>query len=158
MDISDFHDKDIWKGIILFGLNVATYKMALAKSLLEFSAIGTNVVLWDEISGSFLDKYLERLDVRKMPQLSNPTRQTRMERIVNDLNFGRTTKERAIEEVGLKGLDNVVPRFQTIGRDREIIAEYFYEINYGQEIILKDSILAFSREDIEELDQEIDAR
>ena len=43
MDISDFHDKDIWKGIILFGLNVATYKMALAKSLLEFSDSKTNL-------------------------------------------------------------------------------------------------------------------
>ena len=109
-------------------------------------------MLWDETSGSFLDKYLERLDVRRMPQLSNPTCQNRMERIVNDLNFGRTTKERAIEEVGLKGLDNVVTKFQTIGRDREIIAEYFYEINYGQEITLKGSILVFRREDIEELD------
>jgi hypothetical protein len=41
------------KGIILFGLNTATNKMALAKNLMDFSKQGKNTVYWHEIADSF---------------------------------------------------------------------------------------------------------
>ena len=33
----DFNPDDYWKAIILYGLNAATYKMALAKCILNIS-------------------------------------------------------------------------------------------------------------------------
>jgi len=49
MSENRFSSKDIWKGVILFGLNAATYKMALANSLLEFSARGVTEIPWSEL-------------------------------------------------------------------------------------------------------------
>ena len=36
MSICDFSSSDRWKALVLYGLNTATYKIALAKTLLEW--------------------------------------------------------------------------------------------------------------------------
>jgi len=54
MLVSDkFSNEDIWKGIILFGLNAATYKMALAKSLLDFSQQEKLNITWHELAENY---------------------------------------------------------------------------------------------------------
>ncbi len=58
MSKSDFSNTDLWQGIILFGLNTATYKMALANALLDFSEKGANSVSWDELSQAFLQQLI----------------------------------------------------------------------------------------------------
>lgn len=156
--INKFSNEDIWKGIILFGLNAATYKMALAKSLLNFAKEKKTVVLWDELTKSFLDQYKARLSQNPMPQQGNPTRLTVMERVVTGLNSNSLSKTKALDTVGTNGLDNVIPRFQTIGRDSNIVKEYFYEFDFGKKLILKNSILRFSNEQITELEEELNAR
>ena len=153
-----FTSIDKWKGIILFGLNAATYKMALANALLDFSARGMNEVQWDELSESFLRQYQTRLETANMPQQGNPSRLTRMEGIVKSLRSGAITHTAAVDEVGIEGLDNVIPRFQTIGRDKRIVGDLFYEFDFGKKLILKDPLLAFSDQDREELREEIIAR
>lgn len=158
MTISKFSNEDIWKGIILFGLNAATYKMALAKSLLTFAREGKTEVVWDDLSKSFLHQYQERLNQQPMPQQGNPQRLTVMERVVNGLKTEAFSETKALDTVGLKGLDNVIPRFQTIGRDSNIVKEYFYEFDFGKKLILKNSILSFTNEQITELELELDAR
>ena len=154
----DFTSKDKWKGIILFGLNAATYKMALAKSLLEFSSMGKTIVPWDELSENYLGHYLERLKSKNMPQQGIPHRRTVMEKIVNRLQSNVVTHTNAIEEVGDKAFDDVIPRFQTIGRDSKIVGEHFYEFEHGKKIILKDSLLSFSNSERDELESELTAR
>ena len=115
-----FSNEDIWKGIILFGLNTATYKMALAKSLMDFSKQGKNTVYWYEVAESFLDQYIYRLDNSTMPQQGNPHRLTVMERVVRELQLGKISREEAINRVADQGLENVVPRFQIIGHAKSI--------------------------------------
>lgn len=153
-----FTSKDIWKGIILFGLNAATYKMALAKSLLEFSSKGKTKVPWNELSENFLAHYQERLKLRNMPQQGTPHRRTVMERIVKRLQSGALTYTKAIEEVGDTAFNDVIRRFQTIGRDSRIVGEHFYEFEFGKRLILKDSLLSFSDGDRDELESELIAR
>ncbi len=158
MNKNTFSNKDVWKGIILFGLNAATYKMALANSLLDFSAKEATEISWEDLSQSFLYQYQKRLDTTNMPQQNNSNRLTVMERVVKSLKLGSITQTEAIEKVSTDGLKNVVPRFQTIGRDKKIAHEYFYKIDYGKKIILKDSLLAFNNEDHKELHDELMAR
>lgn len=86
-----FSNKDIWKGIILLGLNASTYKMALASSLLELSARRVTEVPWSQLSESFLSQYQKRLSTTNMPQQNNPTRLTVMERVVKRLEAGSIT-------------------------------------------------------------------
>ncbi len=90
--MSDFDNKDLWKGIILFGLNAATYKMALAKSLLEFSKKERTIIPWDDLSQSFLRQYQARLKKDPRPQQGNPARLTVMERVVRGLDGGAITQ------------------------------------------------------------------
>jgi hypothetical protein len=155
--IKNFSNEDIWKGIILFGLNTATYKMALAKSLLDFSRLGKLTVEWHELSESFLGQYIERLENSSMPQQGNPNRLTVMERVVKELQLGALSRSEAIDRVSEKGLENVVPRFQTIGRNTEV-RDYFYTIDYGKRITIKDTLLNFSDHQLETLEQEYMAR
>ena len=46
-----------WRSIILFGRNVASYKFALAESLLELAPIGKTIITLDELAVPF-SKYL----------------------------------------------------------------------------------------------------
>ena len=67
---------------MLFGLNVATYKPALAKCILEAAAQKKSTLEWDDLSLSFFNAYLERLKIQSMPQQINPGRLTKLERII----------------------------------------------------------------------------
>ena len=90
--------------------------MALAKSLMDFSKQGKNTVYWHEIADSFLDQYIHRLESASMPQQGNPHRL----RVVRELQLGNISREEAINRVADQGLENVVPRLQTIGHDKSI--------------------------------------
>jgi hypothetical protein len=45
--------EDFWRSIILFGRNVASYKFALAKSLLELATDEPNFIRLDELAVPF---------------------------------------------------------------------------------------------------------
>ena len=44
--------ESIWRSVILFGRNVASYKFALGKSLLELADKETNFVYMEDLQGS----------------------------------------------------------------------------------------------------------
>ena len=44
--------ESIWRSVILFGRNVASYKFALGKSLLELADKETNYVYMEDLQGS----------------------------------------------------------------------------------------------------------
>ena len=80
-----FTNEDLFKGIILFGLNSSTYKMGLAQVLLNASKNKQDVVHWENLATNYFDEYLMRLDSNNpMPQQGNPNRLTKMERIIKD--------------------------------------------------------------------------
>lgn len=153
-----FTNEDYLKGIILFGLNTATYKMALAQTLLQAALAGKAELSWQELSELYFTLYLERLDNDPMPQQGNPHRLTKMERIVQEHLSGVTTKEEAIHKVGSTAFADVVPRFQTIGSDKTIVANHFYEPQMGKKLIIKDSLLALTSEHVKTLQDEVSAR
>lgn len=155
----DFTNSEYWKAIILYGLNSATYKIALGKTLLELGKREENSVAWDTLAKEFLDRYIERLSKgEKLPQQSNPSRLTKIERLVNKLNSGKLNYSEAIDVVGKKGFKDVIPRFQTIGTNSEIVSEYFYSFDFGKKLILHDSLLSICESSIEEMESELEAR
>jgi hypothetical protein len=54
-------NEDYWRGIILLGRNVATYKLALAKSLLELAATGKTFVKLEDLAVPY--RYLICLEI-----------------------------------------------------------------------------------------------
>ena len=122
--MDDFNNLDYWKGIVLYGLNSATYKIALGKALVELTKQDKEHIRWNTLSEEFLNQYLKRLSGEKsFPQQSIPMRQTVMERVVKQLQMGSMTKDEALSIVAKDGLSNVIPRFQSIAGDSEIVRE-----------------------------------
>ena len=54
---NQFDDNDYWKGVILYGLNQATYKIALRKALIELTSLNKEVIDWNELSCSLFDNF-----------------------------------------------------------------------------------------------------
>ena len=48
--MSELPPGELWKAIILYGLNQASYKMALGKVLLEEAKSGANEIKWEQLS------------------------------------------------------------------------------------------------------------
>ena len=154
----EINSKDLWKAIVLYGLNQASYKMALGKVLVSFSAQQKEIVRWDELAEAFLDQYLQRLKVEQKPQQATLGRLTKMERIVQKLNLGIITYQEATDLVASEGFNDVVPRFQTIGRHKDIVGSAFYEIDFGKRLILTDKLLQLTETGADELEGELEAR
>lgn len=154
----DFTNEDLFKGIVLFGLNSATYKMGLAQTLLDAAKRQSNTLSWNELASNYFDLYQQRLTTHQMPQQGNPTRLTKMERIVKEHQQGRLSRVEAIGEVADSGFQDVVPRFQTIGTDKQLVLDHFYEIDFGKRLVLKDSLLSFNEAQLQQLESEIQAR
>ena len=150
--MDEFNASDYWKGIILYGLNASTYKMALGKCLLDFAKDGKNEISWESLSTSFYSEYKTRLINNLMPQQATRGRLTVLERIVQEENEGLITLSQAIERVSKDGFDDVVPRFQTIGKNKEIVRDYFYTIDFGKNLHLKDSMLSLVDVEFDELE------
>lgn len=154
----EFTNEDLFKGIVLFGLNAATYKMGLAQTLLDAAKRQSNTISWNDLASDYFDIYQKRLATDSMPQQGNPTRLTKMERIVKEHQQGRISIEEAITEVANSGFQDVVPRFQTIGTDKSLLLNHFYEVDFGKQLILKDSLLSFNETQLNQLESEIQAR
>jgi hypothetical protein len=53
--------ENYWRAVILFGQNVASYKFALGKSLIELSAAGQSAVSLEELADPFSRHIVEHL-------------------------------------------------------------------------------------------------
>lgn len=147
------------ESIILYGLNNATYKIALGKSLLDLTKEQQNVIPWETLAKYFLDNYLTRLSKKIiLPQQANPARLTVMERIVREFKTEIISYDQAIYEVSKNAFNDVIPRFQTIGTDKEIVKEKFYEFKFGKQLIMKDAVFHIAQDDAVSLYEELEAR
>lgn len=154
-----FSEQEFWNGIILYGLNAATYKIALGKTLLDLSEQQQEVVTWDTLSRIYFNNYLTRLSgERAMPQQSNPLRLTIMERIVKEYQLGKLSQSQAVEQVGLRAFHDVIPRFQTIGTDKEIVKNKFYRVDFGRSLTLTDELFCVAEGDIADLQSQLNSR
>jgi len=152
-----FSTKDYWKALILYGLNQATYKIALGKTLLSLADHGQTRVTWEELSKEFFQQYQQRLSHDPMPQQATPSRQTVMERIVKLHLAGKLSLDQAIQEVGVNALGDVIRRFDNLGND-EVFKGKFYRFDFGKELILTDDLHEIVESDTSELEEELDAR
>ncbi len=155
---NQFDDNDYWKGVILYGLNQATYKIALGKSLIELTSLNKEVIDWSELSKSFFDNYIDRFKNEHLPQQSNSSRITRVEKIYLQYKTGTLDYNKAVELIGLEAFGDVIPRFQTIGTDKTIIGEKFYHFDFGNKLYIHDSLFKIVETDKLNLLSEIDAR
>lgn len=155
---TQFQDIDYWKGIVLYGLNNATYKIALGKTILQLAEEGHENIDWNHLSKVYLNNYIDRLAKDALPQQSNPARRTVMEQIVTALQNESINYEEAVQRVAIEAFNDVIPRFQTIGADKSIVGERFYHFDHGKGLYLHDAVFKINESDSIQLNNELDAR
>lgn len=153
----DFTSSDYWKALILYGLNQATYKIALGKALLSLSAKGYNRVPWDILAGEFFQLYRARLDVADpLPQQATPGRQTNMERIIAAFQLGQNI-DATLDAVATTAFQDVVPRFHNLAGIENIHGK-FYRFEFGHHLELTDTLHRVREDQETALHAELDAR
>jgi len=147
--------KDSWRGIILLGLNTATYKLALAHCLLQYVAQDQSSVPMCDLARDFFDIYLSRLENGK-PQLVMANRLTVMERVVEQYRLGKLNRSQAILRVENEAFGDVIPRFHNV--DNEPVPTRFYETTPSGLVITDDTFAVLSGPDQAILRQDINSR
>jgi len=155
MDADQLDKSEFWRAIILFGLNTATYKIALAQCLIQFVSREKTSVSMQELAEAFFDLYTSRLQNGK-PQLLLPHRQTVMERIIALHTLGRLDRMEAIESVEREAFGDVLPRFHTLNNMSLPVS--FYEHTVSGLVLTNDIFEIFTQKERIDLIQELDAK
>jgi hypothetical protein len=147
---------DYWRGIILFGRNVATYKFALGQALLELKPSDGQLIKLHELAvpfSSHLRRHLELSDTQgtsKRSQFLDACRQS---------NEGELDDDGLIQQTVKSGFTNVIDAFHVVG-PKAITQKFFIDerkTNDGIRITDAFSKLLDSRQ-AANLPTEVDAR
>ena len=118
-----------WRSIILFGRNVASYKFALGKSLLDLAKQGTEIVTLEQLAEPFSRNICEHLQLADKQATSKTSRFLESCR---KFNSGDIDKERLLDATAKLGFNNVIDAFHVV-HDREISVRFFTDERTGSE-------------------------
>ena len=127
-----------WRAIILFGRNVASYKFALAASLLEIAPTDKTTVTLEELSEPFSRNLCEHL--LKAPKQAT-SQSSQFLDACRSYNEGEISKEKLLSITLQKGFNNVIDAFHVVNDDA--IPIRFFEKDYSNKekrIMLTDNV------------------
>lgn len=113
--------EDYWRGIILFGRNVASYKFALAKTLLELRPESGQLLKMEELAPVFAKHISEHL---KSADKQCTSRSSKFLNGCRDFNAGRIGAQRLHDLTVRQGFNNVIDAFHVVGQGE--IEKRFY--------------------------------
>ena len=146
-----------WRAINLFGRNVASYKFALAKSILDFAEKQVTTVSLEELSEPFSFHLCEHLKVAPK-QITSSGKNEFLEACRN-FNAQKLSKTQLLDTTRKLGFKYVLDAFHVVN-GKELNKRFFLNHNKkSKQIILTDTILELcSREAGSVLMQETEAR
>ena len=106
--------EDYWRSIILFGLNVASYKFALAKSLLEIATREQTFVRLDELAVPFARHISDHLKIAGKQATSSSSR---FLDAVRQFNSGHLDQDKLVMTTVSIGFNNVIDAFHVVNRE-----------------------------------------
>lgn len=126
-----------WRSIILFGRNVASYKFALAKSLLEIIPTEKNELTLEELALPYAKNLCEHIAVAPKQVTSNSSQ---FLEACKNYNQDMISLEELLDITVKKGFNNVIDAFHVVNNGE--LPLKFYEKNFhqGKKIILTDNI------------------
>ena len=127
MAIEEFYSVDptleeYWRGIVLFGRNVATYKFALAKSLLDINPQSGQLVKLSDLApvyGGYIAQHLKLADKQATSASSNFLKACRQYNENND-------QSSLVDSTVRLGFNNVIDAFHVVGNG-EIPKRFFID-------------------------------
>jgi 5-methylcytosine-specific restriction endonuclease McrA len=105
--------EDYWRGIILLGRNVATYKLALAKSLLEFSAAGKSFVTMEELAVPYTRHLTEHL---RQTEKQITSKSSKFLDACLQFNQGKLNQTGLVDSAVRLGFNNVIDAFHVVNQ------------------------------------------
>lgn len=133
-----------WRSVILFGRNVASYKFALAESLLDLSNAGKSDVTLSELAIPYSKHLCEHL---KTAPKQATSQSSRFLETCKQFNEKSITEEQLISTTVSLGFNNVIDAFHNV--NNEEIPVRFYEKDYSNSnkrkyILLPSKVSRFS--------------
>jgi len=131
-------DEELWKGVIHYGKNMSTYKMALGHLLIEYASQNRQKVSLDDLAHDFYHLYEKRLE-NGQRQNKSVGKNTYVEQEIWSVKSGSTNESLAYESIKQKALkDMVLQRFNSIQGKK--IPKPFYSFD-KQNLHLQDNLL-----------------
>jgi hypothetical protein len=145
-----------WRSIILFGRNVASYKFALAKSLLEFRERGNDLITLEELAEPFSRNLCSHLAAAPK-QATSPS--SKFLTTCKSFNEGEISGSQLIEATSKLGFVNVIDAFHNVNQG-EIEKKFFLdERKTSKGIRLTDDLFSlFETSQFSSLSGEVEAR
>ncbi len=149
-------DEDYLRGIILFGVNVASYKFALGKSLLELAAQGHEAIPLEDLAVPFsrhICKHLQEAPKQGTSQTSEFLNACR------DYNNGTITEAALVDITRRRGFVNVIDAFHTVGGE-PVPTRFFLDQRKTKTkgIVLTPAIHAVYSDTGDDITEEIESR
>jgi len=148
--------EDYWRGIILFGRNVASYKFALAKSLLEINPQSGQLLKLSELAPSFANHIAEHL--KHSPKQITSSSSQFIDAIKSHA-IEAPNHNRLIEDTVRLGFNNVIDAFHVVGNGQIDKLFYIDERKQNQGIRITDEFSALmERYQSTNLNTEVESR
>jgi hypothetical protein len=157
----EFYQKDltkenVWRAIILFGRNVASYKFALGRALLKLAVEEKTTVSLEELAPYFVESLCEHIKRNPKQCTSNSSK---FLSACSNYNEGKVTYDSLIGSAVKLGFNNVITAFHVVNQGEVPIRFYSDERQRGSGITMFDELLelAVSKQG-ENLSHEVEAR
>ena len=128
-DFTEVHPTldNYWRAVILFGRNVASYKFALGRSLLDFSGQNRTEVSLTELAVPFAHHLCEHL---KGCDRQTTSKSSKLLEACRKFNRGELTETCLVETTARLGFVNVIDAFHIVDRS-EITVRFFSDERKG---------------------------
>jgi 5-methylcytosine-specific restriction endonuclease McrA len=149
--------EDYWRSIILFGRNVASYKFALGKSLIELSRVGRDLVTLEDLAEPFSRHLCEHLQHADKQATST---QSRFLEVCRQFNRREISRDALLVTTARLGFANVIDAFHIVGPG-EVPTRFFLDERQGRQggIRITDQLRQLAeRFQFQNLPEEIEAR
>ena len=137
----DLSKDTFWRSIILFGRNVASYKFALGKTLLELADNEKTKVSLEELAPIYSRAICEH--IKKNPK-QGTFKNSKFLKSCEEFNKGLISQDALVDRTVKLGFNNVIDAFHVVNSG-EIPVRFFYdERSNGSGINLSDDLLNLS--------------
>jgi hypothetical protein len=148
--------ENYWRAVILFGQNVASYKFALAKSLIELSALEKESVTLEDLAEPFSRHIIEHIG--KAPKQATSS-SSRFLDSCRKFSAGEVSKDELIAQTAKLGFNNVIDAFHIVNRGEIPIRFFIDDRKNGGGIRLTDELFRLrERLQFGNLPHEVEAR
>jgi hypothetical protein len=134
---------DFWRGIVLYGENQTTYKMALGTLLMNYANQSREKITLDELSEDFYNIFDNRIkNTCGKPQYKKHDAESVVEKQIRGVNDGTTTKSKALTKIKSGPLlDQVLPYFLNVFGFKPIPVNFYSVSDDKKTLELHDPLL-----------------